>query len=377
MPGPAPRHRSTALPLALAFAALVIYASLYPFSGWRWPPAQSALNLLQLPWPPWRDPFDEFANLVGYMPLGGLLFVAVLRSGGSIGTALGTAILISAGLSFTVELTQNFLPTRVPSLKDCAFNITGATVGALLAAGMQALGWVDRWHALRERWFARRSAGALVLLLLWPIALLFPTPVPLGLGQVWGELRELAEAAFAGTPWAERVVAWLGDVDRSTAPVALSRGRELLAIALGLAAPCLLAFATTRSGWHRLALLGGAACMALAVSTLSTALNFGPAHALSWWSPTTARALALGAALALLAIGAGPRLAAALGLAAMSVLVVLVAGAPTDPYYAASLKGWEQGRFIRFHGLAQWIGWLWPYAAIGWLVTRLARRSEE
>jgi hypothetical protein len=78
-----------------------------------------------------------------------------------------------------------------------------------------------------------------------------------------------------------------------------------------------------------------------------------------------------------LTIGAGPRLAAGLGLAALTALVVLVAHAPTDPYYAASLQGWEQGRFIRFHGMAQWIGWLWPYAAMTWLLSRLARRSDE
>ena len=42
----ATRHRSTALPLALAFAALVVYASLYPFMGWRWPAAQDALAWL-------------------------------------------------------------------------------------------------------------------------------------------------------------------------------------------------------------------------------------------------------------------------------------------------------------------------------------------
>ena len=27
--------------------------------------------------------------------------------------------------------------------------------------------------------------------------------------------------------------------------------------------------------------------------------------------------------------------------------------------------------FIRFHGLSQWIGWLWPYAAGLWLLGRL------
>lgn len=373
----AARHRSTALPLALAFTALVVYASLYPFMGWRWPPAQDGLALLQLPWPPWRDRFDEAANLLGYVPLGALLFVAVVRSGGGALVGLAVAVLGSAVLSFAVEVTQNFLPTRVPSLKDCAFNIAGALLGALLAALLHALGWVDRWQALRERWFSRRSAGALVLLLLWPVGLLFPTPAPLGLGQVGGELRIAVDAAFSGTPWAADVTAWLGGGAAVRATPVLSRANELLVIALGLAAPCLVAFAATRTGWHRLALLGGATGLALAVSTLSTALNFGPEHALAWWTPTTWRALALGVVLALLAIGAGPRLAAGLGLAALTALVVLVAQSPTDPYYAASLQGWEQGRFIRFHGLAQWIGWLWPYAAIAWLLTRLARQDSE
>jgi hypothetical protein len=66
-----------------------------------------------------------------------------------------------------------------------------------------------------------------------------------------------------------------------------------------------------------------------------------------------------------------------LGFAALAVLVTLVARAPADPYYAASLQGWEQGRFIRFHGLAQWVGWLWPYAAMVWLLGRMARRDED
>ncbi|HOL37251.1 MAG TPA: teicoplanin resistance protein VanZ, partial [Rubrivivax sp.] len=47
---------------------------------------------------------------------------------------------------------------------------------------------------------------------------------------------------------------------------------------------------------------------------------------------------------------------------------------PTDPYYAQSLQAWEQGRFVRFHGLAQWVGWLWPYAAIAWFLAQLGRR---
>ena len=54
---------------------------------------------------------------------------------------------------------------------------------------------------------------------------------------------------------------------------------------------------------------------------------------------------------------------------------MLVARAPADPYFAQSLQAWEQGRFIRFHGAAQWVGWIWPYAALVYLLARLAARE--
>lgn len=370
------RHRSTALPLAAAFTALIVYASLYPFAGWRWPASHSALALLQLPWPPWHDVFDEVSNFAAYVPLGALIFVALVRSGGSLRSALAGAVLASAGLSYGVEVTQHFLPTRVPSLKDCAYNVAGALAGATLAALLHARGWIDRWRALRERWFARRSAGALVLLLLWPVGLLFPTPVPLGMGQIWGEVRLLVEAVFADTPWASDVAAWFGVGDKGLVRAAPT-AREFIAVALGLAAPCLVAFAGTRAGWHRLGLVIGATLLACGLCTLSTALSFGPTHALAWWSPAAAWALVSGFVCTLLAIAAGPRLAAALGLATLTALVALIAQVPADPYYAASLRGWEQGQFIRFHGLTRWIGWLWPYAAMVWLLARLAGRGDD
>ena len=62
---------------------------------------------------------------------------------------------------------------------------------------------------------------------------------------------------------------------------------------------------------------------------------------------------------------------------ALSAMVALVAQAPSDPYFAASLQAWEQGRFIRFHGLARWLGWLWPYLAMLWLLSRLTARHDD
>ena len=369
------RNRSTALPLALVFVALVLYASLYPFEGWRWPAGLDLIDVLHLPWPPWRDRFDEAANFAGYVPLGALLFGAVVRGGGRAAPAFALAIVAPLLLSYGVEVAQTFVPQRVPSLKDCAFNVAGACAGALLAAGLQALGLLERWHRLRGRWFARDdSAVALGLLLLWPVALLFPAPVPLGLGAIWSELGDLLQAVLAGTPWADLAAAWMGQAQAVQVP--LTPARESAIVALGLLAPVWLAYGTSRAGWHRLAMAPGAALLALATMTLSTALNFGPTHALAWWSPSTGFALAAATVLGVLLSALGARFAAALGLMALAALVTLVAQAPADPYYAASLQGWETGRFIRFHGLARWIGWCWPYAAMAWLLARVSRRGD-
>jgi hypothetical protein len=151
---------------------------------------------------------------------------------------------------------------------------------------------------------------------------------------------------------------------------------EALGMAFGLLGPCLLAFAVTRPGWRRAVMAVGAAMLGLGTTTLSAALNFGPAHALAWLTPVVGPACVLALALAALLVGVSARLAAVLGLVVLSAGVMLVAQAPSDPYFALSLQAWEQGRFIHFHGLAQWLGWLWPLAALGWLVAHLASRER-
>jgi len=368
------RHRSSASPLALAYAALVLYASLYPFTGWRWPPGQELQALVLLPWTRWRQDFDALANLLGYLPLGALVCVAARRSGWRAVPAAGLALLAPAALSYGTEVLQQFIPRRVPAMEDFLTNSAGATVGALLALAAQALGLLGRWQAWRERWFARDSAGALALLALWPVGLLFPAPVPLGLGQVGERLREMLAAALADVPWAEPLQMMLAAAAPPAAP--LRPLAESLLVALGLLGPCLVAFSVMPAGWRRVAAALGAAMLALLTMTLSTLLNFGPVHALGWLGPSTLLGLALGALLAAAAAPVPRRVVAGLGLVALTALVAGVAQAPADPYFAQSLQSWEQGRFVRFHGLAQWVGWLWPYVAMAWLLSRLGARGH-
>lgn len=368
------RQTSSAGPLAWLYAALIAYASLYPFSGWGGG-AGSPLDFALEPSQRGITRFDLWSNFAGYLPFGLLVFAAAVRSGGQrpLPAAL-LATLAGAGLSFLMETLQYYVPTRVPSAADLATNSAGAAAGAVLAALVNAAGGLGHWQMFRERWFIPRSGGGLVLLLLWPLALLFPTPMPLGLGQLLGELQALLVEALEGSTAQDWAREWL---ERSAAFDSLARASELAAVACGLLAPCAVAFSISVSPWRRLALVGGATTLGFAATTLSTALNFAPQHALAWLTPTAVGGLIAGACLAASMAWLPRRLCAGIGLIATCALVAIVGQAPADPYYAQSLQAWEQGRFIHFHGAARWVGLLWPYAALIFLLTRLGARDDR
>ena len=157
-----------------------------------------------------------------------------------------------------MELLQNFLPQRVPSNVDWLLNIAGAALGAAARRWLvHALGGVDRWQALRERWFIARSAGGLALLLLWPLGLLFPAPVPLGLGQVLaapagGRLRERSRARPA-LDWVEP----LADAAPRSAPLS-RRAASWPPSRSACSRPAWSPSAIARPGWRRLVLVAGA-----------------------------------------------------------------------------------------------------------------------
>lgn len=369
--GPA-RHHSSAKPLALLYAALVVYASLYPFQGWRLS-SEGLFDFIGLPWPRWWTTFDLTANGVGYVPLGALIFGAQVRSGRQPERAMASAWLLASLLSLSMEMLQNLLPQRVASNVDLLFNALGSAVGVGLAYEVHRRGWIDRWQTVRDRWFIDRSAGGLALLVLWPVGLLFPTPVALGLGRGLPRIHEPLSSLLDGTVLEH----WLSERHAAVSDLAsLSPIGEVSTIALGLLAPCLVAFSIARPGWPRFALVGVLATMGFSTTTLSTVMNFGPQHGLAWLTTVTTVGLALGVVLALAAGRLTRASCIALGLVVLTALIVAVAQAPEDPYFSQSLHAWEQGRFIRFHGAAQWIGWLWPFLGLAYLLVRAGRSGQ-
>ena len=367
------RHRSSATPLAVLYAALIVYASLYPFAGWRMP-GQGVLDFVAQPWSRWWTGFDLIANLVGYVPLGGLAFVASVRSGQPAMRSWLLGTLVGAGLSLAMETLQNFLPPRIPSNVDLGLNIAGALLGASFGALVHAKGGVARWQTVRDRWFTQRSAGGIALLIAWPLALFFPLPLPLGVGQMLARVREGLLAMLQDTSFA----AWAGNwLAAEPAAHRLGPGAEWLVVAFGLLAPCLIAYSITLPGWRRPVLAVLLSAVGVFTTALSTALNFGPQHAFAWATPRSVSALAAALSIAVALTWLARRAVSALGLVALTALIVLVTLAPADPYFAQSLQAWEQGRFIRFHGASQWIGWLWPYAALGHLLAMTSLRADR
>ncbi len=362
-------HKTSAWPLAWIYIALVAYASLYPFSDWRDQGIAPWTFLTAAP-PKYWTGFDVATNVFGYAPLGFLLALSAMRSH-RVARGVMAATLAGALLSLTMETLQSYLPVRVPSNLDLALNVAGAWLGALLASALERVGAVDRWSRFRGRWFVPEARGALVLLALWPVALLFPAAVPFGLGQVFERLETALADALLDTPFLD----WLPLREIELQP--LIPFAEMVCVMLGLLTPILLGYCIIRSVAHRAWFLLAVLLAGLGTSALSAALSWGPEHAWAWFGAPVKAGLALAVVSGLAMLAAHKRVSVAVLLLALGLYLSLINQAPANPYFAQTLQAWEQGRFMRFHGVAQWLGWLWPYATLAYVLTQAWSREAR
>lgn len=355
------------------YAALIVYGSLYPFTGWR-SLGLGPFDYLLDPLPQYLTAFDVVTNVLGYVPFGVLVVLAVYpRSRGAL--AVGLAFVLGALLSGAMEAIQTYLPTRVASNLDLAANALGALLGGALmspATGML----LDRGalRRLRFQWFERDSAELLGLTLLWPFATMYPAPRLFGIGDWPRELwlrfdSTMQDALLAWTPdrwhvpsWPAVVGAWLPDDVWEAAITALS-----------LFAACALASLPMRLGVPRVRLLLLFIVLTLVVKVGATYLQSQTGLAFDWATPGALAGLACGTLAALLALRVRPTWRAAL--AALALILALVLGnvLPVNPYFDVVLADWRQGRYLHFNGLARWLAWMWPYAALVWLALSAER----
>lgn len=356
--------KTAAWPLAAIYAALIIYASLYPFQNWRSQGVDWTAFVLA-PWPRYWTGFDVLSNVLGYAPLGFIVALALQRSAKHL-PAVGLTLALGSLLSLGMESLQLFLPARVPSNVDWGLNSAGTLAGAGAAWTLERFGFLDRWSRFRANWFAPDAQASLVLLALWPIALLFPAPVPMGLGQVLERAEDALALMLQETPWLD----WLPVREVELQP--LLPVYEVLCVSLGQLLPCLLAFSLIRHlhqkavAWLILTVCG------LLFTALSAALTYGPSHAWGWLNEPVQLALVLAAVAAWPMMWRTEKTLQVLALVGLVLQLTLLNNASANAYFSLTLQNWEQGQFIRFHGLIQWLGWIWPFALLVYLMRCLS-----
>ena len=281
------------------------------------------------------------------------------------------ATLAAALVSLILETVQSYLPSRVPSNIDLGFNTLGSWLGAGAATLLEKGGALDRWSRIRERWFVPGARGALVLLAMWPFALLFPTAVPLGLGQVLERLENSLAERLQDTPFLE----WLPVRAIEFQPIIPSA--EMLCVLLGALIPCLLGFCIIRGGRRRGLFVVAVMASGIGVTSLSAALSFGPFHAWTWLGLPAKAGLVLALVAACSLLFAPRRVIAALAVLCLGVYLSVLNQAAIGPYFEQTMHAWEQGRFIRFNGVTQWLAWLWPYATLVYVLVLIGRREPR
>jgi len=352
------------------YVFLIVYASWYPFSGWR-SNGLPVLGFLSAPLPYYWTRFDLLTNIIGYMPLGALLVFSMYPRLRGIWAVL-PACLLGALLSAGLEAGQNFLPSRVPSNLDLLTNAGGVALGAVLGA-LLAPAFLEqsRLLALRSRWFLAEASRGLIVLGLWPMAQIYPQAYLFGHGQLLPILSE----------WLSEL--WSVDIDLGAL---LRRDAELSAeqywlsetiiTACGLTGALLTLLCLTRRRAPRLALAAALLLAALATKTLASALLFSPDNAFAWITPGAQGGLLIGLIM-LSGLAMAPPVAQR-RVAALALIVSLVVAnmAPDNPYFLSTLQTWVQGKFLNFNGAAQFLTLAWPFITLWFLYHPVHRRKK-
>jgi VanZ family protein len=170
--------------LALIFVVLIIYGSLFPFTGWSGP--QAPMFAFLFTWSETIEKADLIQNILAYAPLG-LFLVLWLKRTARARHAFGIAIAAGTGLSLAMESIQQFIPARVSSNADLAMNVLGTLAGALLALFLIHRARPERRPmAFKSDWMESGTLPNLGLatLALWVLSQTSPLVPTLDIGQL-------------------------------------------------------------------------------------------------------------------------------------------------------------------------------------------------
>lgn len=346
----------------LAYTFLIVYASLFPFSGWH-RSGVSPLAYLSEPWPHYWTAFDVSIDIVGYMPLGVLLVLACYPWIPRWWAAL-LSFLLGTLLSGAMEATQTFLPSRVASRLDLATNSLGVLIGVLIGAVLTPMLLErDMLRQIRQRWVVPDVSNGLILIALWPFAQIFPQGYLFGLGQVVPTIShwfdEYLDISFD-----------LGDLLRHGAELTTEQYwlAETIITCCGLAGAVLILLCLLRVAAPRARLIVLLTGVTLAIKTLALALLFSPENAWSWMTPGAQAGLIMASLMLYGLTHVPPRTQRRLAMLMLTLSLVVTNVVPGNPYFTDTMSGWVQGKFLNFNGAAEFLSETWPLMALWFLL---------
>jgi VanZ family protein len=374
---PASKHESLTTASAFArigllvYTLLIVYASWYPFSGWH----QSGLSpfaYLSLPAPHYWTWFDLWTNVFAYIPFGLLTVFALYPASRGASAAL-VAILAGLLLSGTMEAIQTFLPSRVASNVDLLTNGAGVCIGALAGIRLdRAFLEQSQLLVLRRTWFLQEAGRGLIVLLLWPVAQIYPQGYLFGHGQIMPILSDWLSLWLA-VP-IDLTALFRDGADLSAKQYWLF---ETLITTCGLTGAAMSLLCLMRAKAPRSALIFFLIASAMVVKSMTSALQFGPDNALAWFTPGAQGGLLLG--LVMLAGLIHAPVSAQRKVAVLMLMISLMAvnAVPANPYFVSTLQTWVQGKFLNFNGAAQFLSLLWPFLALWFLLRPATGKKHE
>ncbi len=338
-------HHWLALWVVGVCVAVIVYASLQPFSGWVAP--EPPVTYFLWHWGQRWTVSDAAFNVVAYVPLGAAL-VITWPARWSRTLKMGLTIVLATALSVSMETAQMWLPTRYASVSDTLANGVGTLIGALLGVTLIAftplMAWLNR---ARNELVIPGASGELklVLLLVWLLAQINPA-IPL-FGATFHPGQQAAfDPAVVIVEFAQTAAALIG---------------------IGLFTDL-----TMRKRW-----MGGIALVlfigaAIAMKTAAAQAVLKPLAWDEWLRPGHTLGLA-GGAFALMVLFWLPRSAKSM-LAGIALLSSVLINLLLPDFVAAkaplSIFSWNYGHLLHLNGLTHTIVILWPFVATGVLFWR-------
>ena len=357
-----PRGSPVSRAALAAYLLLIIYASWFPFSGWRGA-GLSPFTFLTLKMPQYWTGFDVVVNIIGYVPLGMLLVLAIYPWLRGFWAIIGAALL-GILVSGVMEAVQTYLPSRVPSNLDFMTNSAGALIGAFIGlAGARSYLNESRLYQTRKRWFAPHASQGLVLLALWPLAQIYP------LGYLFGHGQLLP--IFSG--WLSRGLDTKIDLVTMLRPGAAMTSEQYLLsetviTACGMTGAVLTMLCLLNRGAPRARLVVAMLAIGLVFKALASSLQFTPANAFAWITPGAQGGFLIGVIM-LSGLAFAPQVAQRrLAIVTLLLSLLVVNTIPVNPYFSSTLQGWVQGKFLNFNGAAQFLSLAWPFLAVWFLI---------